>query len=302
MFSCNWARCRANIEYYVKQDKDIHMLACLDLKLQKKQNDKVRTEKLDGKRHREKMRDWMRRLDGHWLGEKAGVRDSGMKAGWLERAAITNQLSCWTRPASVSPASATHTLTLIAQTQSCEVNKWPFEWWTVTSRARCHAMRHRCVAMVMGLLSDPGSAPIHINATSAVFQTSMWQTDFHTRSYGEELIKSFAWFDQNLIKKESILKTKGFFFFFYVSTHILWRHPPVWWCSDGRTVPWWRPQKESPSSVCQSIRPSGSWWPRRSPSSPEHAGDRCTPPQTPLHKHTKERSNLKWIVQYCTYA
>ena len=69
-------------------------------------------------------------------------------------------------------------------------------------------------------------------------------------------------------------------------THILWRPPPAWWCSGGQTVPWWTPQTGSPASVCQSIPPSDSLWPRRSPSFPEHAAGHCTPPQTLLHTHT----------------
>ena len=79
---------------------------------------------------------------------------------------------------------------------------------------------------------------------------------------------------------------------FVPTTHILWRRPPAWWCSDGQTVPWWRPRTGSPASACQSNPPLDSWWPRRSPSFPERAVDHCTPPQTPLQKHRQEAWEL----------
>lgn len=48
-------------------------------------------------------------------------------------------------------------------------------------------MHRSCVTMVMELLSDPGSALIHIKATSAVLQTGMQQTVIHTYSRGDGL-------------------------------------------------------------------------------------------------------------------
>lgn len=57
-------------------------------------------------------------------------------------------------------------------TQSCEANKCPIERGTVAADMHT-AMRHQCVAMVMGLLSDPGSTLIYNNNGSAVSHTGI---------------------------------------------------------------------------------------------------------------------------------
>lgn len=91
-------------------------------------------------------------------------------------------------------------------------------------------------------------------------------------------------------------------------------HPPAWWCWGGQTVPWWRPQPGSLSSVCRCIPLSESWWPHKSPSCWAASGARCTLLQTPLvmnefHKATinstfvlawmQGKRNLTPWMRYC---